>query len=51
MVGRLIGFSRQLDILLRDDRTVDKLVNAFLESRFHMTLDTFLKERDHADGH
>jgi len=51
MVGRLIGFSRQLDILLRDDRTVDKLVNAFLESRFHMTLDTLLKERDHADRH
>ena len=51
MVGRLIGFSRQLDILLRDDRTVDKLVNAFLESRFHMTLDTLMKERDHADGH
>jgi pyruvate,water dikinase len=48
MVGRLIGFSRQLDILLRDDRTVDKLVNAFLESRFHMTLDTLMQERDHA---
>ncbi len=51
MVGRLIGFSRQLDILLRDDRTVDQLVNAFLESRFHMTLDTLMKERDHADEH
>jgi pyruvate,water dikinase len=31
MVGRLIGFSRQLDILLRDDGTVDRLANAFLE--------------------
>ena len=51
MVGRLIGFSRQLDILLRDDRTVDQLVNAFLESRFHMTIDTLMKERDHADEH
>jgi pyruvate,water dikinase len=51
MVGRLIGFSRQLDILLRDDRTVDMLVNAFQESRFHMTLDTLMKERDHADRH
>jgi pyruvate,water dikinase len=51
MVGRLIGFSRQLDILLRDDRTVDKLVNEFLESKFQMTLDTLLKERDNADRH
>jgi len=30
MVGRLIGFSRQLDILLRDDQTVDRLAKAFL---------------------
>ena len=31
MIGRLIGFSRQLDILLRDDQVVPALVDAFLE--------------------
>ena len=51
MVGRLIGFSRQLDILLRDDRTVDRLVDAFLRSRYPVSLDALMKERDNADGH
>ena len=31
MVGRLIGFTRQLDILLRDDSLVDRSVNLFLQ--------------------
>jgi pyruvate,water dikinase len=31
MVGRLIGFTRQLDILLRDDALVDLSVNRFLK--------------------
>jgi len=31
MVGRLIGFTRQLDILLRDDALVDRSVNLFLQ--------------------
>jgi pyruvate,water dikinase len=31
MIGRLIGFSRQLDIFLRDDAIADKLVSKFLE--------------------
>jgi hypothetical protein len=30
MVGRLIGFTRQLDILLRDDALVDLSVSRFL---------------------
>jgi pyruvate,water dikinase len=38
MIGRLIGFTRQLDILLRDDPIVDKLTTAFLESG-HQSLD------------
>jgi pyruvate,water dikinase len=33
MVGRLIGFSRQLDILLRDDSLVDRCVNDFMAGR------------------
>jgi len=39
MIGRLIGFTRQLDILLRDDPIVDKLTTAFLESGLHASLD------------
>jgi len=31
MVGRLIGFTRQLDIMLRDDSLVDRSVNLFLQ--------------------
>ena len=50
MVGCLIGFSRQLDILLRDERTVDMLVNAFLERKYQVDLETLTKERDHASG-
>lgn len=51
MVGRLIGFSRQLDILLRDDRTVDRLASAFLQGRYQVTLDVLTKEQGNADGH
>ena len=50
-VGRLIGFSRQLDILLRDDRAVDRLVDAFLQGRYQETPDVFAKENDDASGH
>jgi pyruvate,water dikinase len=45
MVGRLIGFSRQLDILLRDDSTVKRLANAFLQGRYHTTYDVPTKEQ------
>ena len=31
MVGRLIGFTRQLDIYLRDDRRIDEYLERFLE--------------------
>jgi pyruvate,water dikinase len=34
MVGRLIGFSRQLDIALTDEGIVDQLVNDFMQSRY-----------------
>jgi pyruvate,water dikinase len=51
MVGRLIGFSRQLDILLRDDRTMDRLATAFLQGRYQVTLDDLTKEQGNADGH
>lgn len=34
MVGRLIGFTRQLDILLRDDRLVERLVKSFMEGKY-----------------
>lgn len=44
MVGRLIGFSRQLDILLRDDVTVECLVNAFFQGRYQVSLDALMKE-------
>lgn len=50
MVGCLIGFSRQLDILLRDERTVDMLVNAFLECKYQVNLEILMKEGDHATG-
>jgi pyruvate,water dikinase len=32
MIGRLIGFTRQLDILLRDDSLVDRYVGKFLQN-------------------
>lgn len=35
MIGRLIGFTRQLDILLLDDGMVDACVDAFLSGRFN----------------
>ncbi len=34
MVGRLIGFSRQLDIFLKDEEIVDRLVSDFIHSRY-----------------
>ena len=34
MIGRLIGFTRQLDILLKDDRLVDLCVESFLKDRY-----------------
>ncbi len=34
MIGRLIGYTRQLDILLRDDSTVERFVKGFLEGRY-----------------
>ena len=39
MVGRLIGYSRQLDILLRDDDIVDTLVDRFMQGRYEVSLD------------
>lgn len=35
MIGRLIGFTRQLDIYLRDESLVKKLVNGFLNGKYH----------------
>lgn len=34
MIGRLIGFTRQLDILLKDDRLVELCVDSFLRDRY-----------------
>lgn len=34
VIGRLIGFTRQLDILLRDDGMVDRCVRSFFEGRY-----------------
>jgi pyruvate,water dikinase len=34
MIGRLIGYTRQLDILLRDDRAVERFVRCFLEGKY-----------------
>ncbi len=34
MIGRLIGFTRQLDILLKDDSRVDTCVESFMEGRY-----------------
>jgi pyruvate,water dikinase len=34
MVGRLIGYTRQLDILLRDEASVGRFVRSFLEGNF-----------------
>ena len=50
MVGRLIGFSRQLDILLRDDRTVDRLADSFLKGSNQPLLDdTARSDKMHTD--
>ena len=51
MVGRLIGYSRQLDISLRDDLLVDRLVEAFLQGRYQVTPDIFVKEKSNAVEH
>ena len=34
MIGKLIGFTRQLDILLNSESSVDRYVDKFLEGRF-----------------
>jgi pyruvate,water dikinase len=34
MIGRLIGFTRQLDVHLRDDSMVDRCVIRFMEGRY-----------------
>jgi pyruvate,water dikinase len=34
MIGRLIGFTRQLDILLKDDSLVDICVDSFMSNRY-----------------
>jgi pyruvate,water dikinase len=51
MVGRLVGFSRQLDIVLRNDRCVDRLVEAFIQGRYLVSPDVLTKECDHAVRH
>jgi pyruvate,water dikinase len=35
MIGRLIGFSRQLDIYLKEDRLVDICVDSFMNDRYN----------------
>jgi pyruvate,water dikinase len=34
MIGRLIGYTRQLDILLRDDGEVERFVSSFMEGKY-----------------
>ena len=51
MVGRLIGFSRQLDITLRDDLVVDRLVDAFLQGRYQVNPEISVKENINAVEH
>jgi pyruvate,water dikinase len=34
MIGRLIGFTRQLDILLKDDSLVDYCVDSFMQDEY-----------------
>lgn len=51
MVGRLIGFSRQLDISLRDDLVVDRLADAFLQGRYQIDLDILVEENSNAIEH
>jgi pyruvate,water dikinase len=50
VVGRLVGFSRQLDILLRDDVTVDRLVDRFLRGCYHADLEDVAEEHDMAES-
>jgi pyruvate,water dikinase len=35
MIGRLIGFTRQLDVYMRDESLVIQLVNGFLNGNYH----------------
>jgi len=35
MIGKLIGFTRQLDIFLSSDRHVERYVSRFFEGKFH----------------
>jgi pyruvate, water dikinase len=51
MIGRLIGFSRQLDITLRDDHVADRLVDAFLQGRYQVVPEIPAKENSNAVEH
>jgi DNA-binding NtrC family response regulator len=35
MIGQLIGFTRQLDIFLRDDCLIEQYVNGFITGKYH----------------
>jgi len=35
MIGRLIGFTRQLDIFLKNDSLVEQCVQSFMEGRYN----------------
>jgi pyruvate,water dikinase len=35
MIGRLVGFTRQLDIFLRDDSLVEKGIECFLRGEYN----------------
>jgi len=49
MVGRLIGYARQLDILLRDDEIVDTLIDRFMRGRYEPGFDGAAEEPSMAD--
>jgi len=36
MIGRLIGFTRQLDIFLKDDSTMERYIHGFLKDEFNL---------------
>ncbi len=37
MIGRLIGFTRQLDVFLNSEQVVERYVNGFLEGRYDLS--------------
>ena len=49
IVGCLIGFSRQLDILLRDDAIVETLVDRFMQGRYEVGFAGPAEERSMAE--